>query len=213
MRILLIDDHTLFRQTLVPTLAELSESVTTIQAGGAQEALIAISSYHNFDLILLDIVLPDVDGISFIPTLREQVLDVPIILLSGELQPAIVQAGLDAGASGYIPKTTNIVDLKHAIWLVLKGERCIPLDHLHAQGTSPPMSGQAFKDPRLTPRQCEVLKMLSDGLPNKVIAHRLAVSEGTVKLHVSAILTAFDARNRTEAVREALRAGLLRERH
>jgi len=211
MRILLVDDHTLFRDALIPLLGDLNPETKVIEAATEDEAIGATEYYRDLDLILLDLVIPGCDGFRLLGRLRTAVPEVPLVILSGENEPKMVNQALEAGARGYIPKGATVQGAKNALRLVLGGEVYVPLTLLSGSADQPReketdnMSG----DTGLTPRQLEVLNLLSQGLPNKLIARRLDLSEGTIKLHVSAILRSLGTGNRTEAVREAGRRGLL----
>ncbi len=212
MQILIIDDHTLFRQALVPLLKDLDRDVLVIEASTELEAEAAIGCYQALDLIILDLGLPGKGGIDLLYSLREKVPAIPIVILSGESNPKVVRETIDAGARGFIPKTVGVQGLKNAMHLVLDGETYFPLSLLSDEGTNakaypPDIDGNSL----LTPRQMHVLELLAKGLPNKSIARQLDVSEGTVKLHVSAILRVFGIQNRTEAVLAANRRGLLKD--
>jgi len=134
-----------------------------------------------------------------------------IVILSGENDPRLVKQAQEAGARGYIPKSATVQGAKNALRLVLGGEPYVPLTLLsgNADESREKGAGNMSGDTVLTPRQLEVLQLLSRGLPNKLIARRLNLSEGTIKLHVSAILRSLGIRNRTQAVHEAERRGLL----
>lgn len=139
-------------------------------------------------------------------------LTVPVVLLSGTEDRSAAREALDQGAVGFIHKSAGSQEMRNALRLVLQGEVYAPLAMLTA--TEPePRSGHAkvhhAGDSRLTQRQLEVLRLMSEGAPNKIIARELDISEATVKLHVSAILQALGVRNRTEAALEASRRQLL----
>jgi len=211
MHILLVDDHTLFREALLHVLNQLAAQVVVLEAANAQEAAQLISHTRNLDLVLLDIDLPGVDGLTALPGLRELAPTVPIVVLSGSEASSHVKLALDNGAVGYIPKSCSSHEMLSALRIVLQGDVYIPPRLLGKLGESaqPLAVSCDNNNPQLvlTDRQIQVLKLMARGLPNKSIAKTLAVAEGTVKLHVAAILRAFGARNRTEAVIEATRLG------
>lgn len=214
MRILLVDDHTLFRDALSEVLGKLDGDLTLFNASSADEARAAVAHYSGLDLVLLDLYLPGTCDCTLLDDLREALVSVPIVVLSGSERPADVRACLDAGAAGYIPKTLSSQDTIAALHQVLAGEIFVPPSLLAAMQCKVSDAALANVVPTsdtesLTGRQPEVLCLLGEGLSNKGIARRLDLTEGTVKLHVSAILRAFAARNRTEAVMAAERKGLL----
>lgn len=213
MHILLVDDHTLFREALLHVLNQLDARVVVIEAANAEEAAQLISRTRNLDLVLLDIDLPGVDGLTALPGLRELAPTVPVVVLSGSETPQHVKLALDKGAVGYIPKSCSSHEMLAALRIVLQGDIYIPPKLLGKLGM-PALPSVAPCDnysaqTLLTSRQIEVLELMARGLPNKSIAKALNVAEGTVKLHVAAILRALDARNRTQAVTEAARLGLV----
>jgi two-component system nitrate/nitrite response regulator NarL len=210
MRILVVDDHTLFREALIPLLEQMADAVCVIEAATDAEALAATRLYDDLSLIVLDLGLSGKPGVAGLRSLRESVPDVPVVVLSGETDPKIIRDTIDAGARGFIPKSIGIHGLHNALGSVLKGEIYLPLGLLAEESgevaASPESASNSLSG--LSQRQLDVLQLLARGLPNKSIARQLGVSEGTVKLHVSAILRSLGARNRTEAVREAVRRGL-----
>jgi DNA-binding NarL/FixJ family response regulator len=183
-------------------LRELDRDVAVIHAGTAPEAIAAASYYQGLDLILLDRSLAGTDGISILPRLRDAANGAPVVVISGSARPGDVQRALDAGAASYVPKTAGIQEMLFALRRVLAGDPYLPPTLLASlvPTDNQPTSSQQINLDKLTERQKEVLHLLSQGLSNKGIANRLDLSEGTVKLHVSAIMRALGARNRTEAV-------------
>lgn len=215
MRILLVDDHTLFRDALSEVLGQLGEDLTLFNAANADEARAAVAHYADLDLVLLDLYLPGTSDCSLLRDLREILVSVPIVVLSASEHPDDVRASLDAGAAGYIPKTFSSQHMIAALRQVLAGEIFVPAALLAAmQSRSDGATQDRFEvigeTEALTGRQLGVLVLLAEGLSNKGIARKLDLTEGTVKLHVSAILRALCVRNRTEAVMAAERRGLLR---
>jgi len=213
MNILLVDDHTLFREALHHVLNQLDAHIVILEAANAEEAALLISRSRNLDLVLLDIDLPGVDGLTALPDLRDLAPTVPIVVLSGSETSSHVKRALDNGAAGYIPKSCSSHEMLAALRIVLQGDVFIPPRLLGKLGASAlslvTASDNNPSQALLTSRQIEVLELMAQGLPNKSIAKKLDVAEGTVKLHVAAILRALAARNRTEAVMEASRLGLV----
>ena len=211
MRILLVDDHVLFREALVPVLRRLDSEVSVVEASTEDEAVAALQFYADIDLVMLDLGLPGTSGLALLNELRRCLPEAPIAIVSGERNPEVIRQAIDAGVRGFIPKTIGTQGLSNALRSVLDGEVFLPLDLLSAEADTAGANALATttKTEVLTPRQLEVLQMLSNGLPNKSIATSLDLSEGTIKLHVSAILRSLHAKNRTEAVAEARRRGLV----
>lgn len=213
MHILLVDDHTLFREALLHVLNQLDEQVAVLEAADVSEATQLIAHTHNLDLLLLDIDLPGVDGLTALPNLRELAPTVPIVVLSGSENANDVQCALDHGSVGYIPKSCSSHEMLTALRIVLQGDVFVPPKLLSKLGKEPLMAEKpeekSDSQSLLTSRQVDVLELMAKGLPNKSIANTLNVVEGTVKLHVAAIMRALGARNRTHAVTEASRRGLI----
>ncbi|MCF7989857.1 MAG: response regulator transcription factor [Thiohalocapsa sp.] len=233
MRILLVEDHTLFRDALGLVLRQLDAQVKVINAGTAEEALAATAYYPDLDLILLDLGLPGTDGLSALAEMRRQAPTVPVVVVSASFSGAHVRAALAGGAAGYIPKTLSSQDTVAALRQILDGDLFVPASLLAslsqadgalpeqepervpetAAGATAKPDGQEVREPRgpgpLTARQLEVLRLIASGLSNKGIARRLELTEGTVKLHVSALMRGLGAHNRTEAVIAGQRLGLL----
>lgn len=212
MHILIVDDHTLFREALLHVLNQLADNVLVHEAANTAEATSQLKHIRNLDLVLLDIDLPGQDGLSALPALRELAPTIPIVVLSGSENSQHVRTALDAGAIGYIPKSCSGHEMLAALRIVLQGDIYIPPRLLGNLDAPQPASNEIHvteaQNP-LTSRQIEVLALMARGLPNKTIARTLQLAEGTVKLHVAAILRALNANNRTRAVTEAVRLGLL----
>ena len=202
MRILLIDDHPLFRGGLKYLLRGLEEGVEMDEAGDCAQALEHLAA-GSYDLVLLDLKLPGVNGLDALASLREAAPGTPLIVLSGEDDPEVVRASIERGAMGFIPKSSTPEVMIQALRLVLMRGVYLPPTALDAVHTAVPASL-----PGLTPRQMDVMRCVIRGMPNKVIARELDVSEATVKAHLTAVFQALGARNRTEAVYVAAKVGL-----
>lgn len=211
MRVLLVDDHKLFREGLKAILAGFEAGIALDEAGDAAEG-IARASAASYDLILLDLKMPGTEGMDALRAVREAVPGTPVVVLSGEEYAHVVRAAIELGAMGFIPKSSSPEVLMQALRLILAGGVYLPpavLDSRPAAAPPPakPQPGDA-KLPGLTERQMDVLRCVIQGKPNKVIARELDISEGTVKAHLSAVMQALGAHNRTEAVYAAAKLGL-----
>ena len=215
MRILLVDDHTLFREALLHVLRQFDDTAVVIEASTAREAIRLAAHYHDLDLILLDLTLPGLNGLSALPELHELRPTAPLVILSASEDSVDVRQALDAGAMGYIPKSSSSHEMITALRLVLAGEVYVSPAMLAAveglEAVAVQVTAAAVRESAdgLTPRQLEVLRLMAQGLSNKGICKRLNVAEGTVKLHVTAIMRALNTCNRTQAVIEATRRGLI----
>jgi DNA-binding NarL/FixJ family response regulator len=209
MKILVIDDHPLIQEALKHVLSELDASLELIQAHDASSAHAALSRTSDVDLLVLDLALPGCDGFDLLADLRRDWPDIPVLVLSATYDKATVELALDLGAMGFIPKTANARVLVDALRLVLSGGVFVPVECSAAGGGSlRPRSGTKSHELGLTPRQSDVLKLLVQGKPNKLICRDLSLSEGTIKVHVSAILRALNVHNRTQVVIELARRGV-----
>jgi len=208
MKILIIDDHPLIQEALKHVLAALDPTLELIQAQDASDAHAALSREPDTDLILLDLTLPGCDGFELLADLRREWPGMPVLVLSATHDRETVEHALDLGAMGFIPKTANTRVLLDALRLVLSGGVYVPAESAQANGALRPRSVTRPEQLGLTLRQADVLKLLVQGKPNKLICRDLRLSEGTVKVHVSAILRALNVRNRTQVVIELARRGV-----
>jgi DNA-binding NarL/FixJ family response regulator len=199
-RLVIADDHPLFRGALREAVSGLLEKADIAEAGSFEDVTKLLERGAEIDLILLDLAMPGVRGFSGLVYLRAQYPSVPIIIVSATDDPTVIRRCMDFGASGFIPKTLGIESMRGAIERVLEGGVWTPPDvdlgaRSDAQGTE-----LMARFASLTPQQVRVLMMLSEGLLNKQIAYELRVSEATVKAHVSAILQKLGVDSRTQAV-------------
>ena len=209
MKILVIDDHPLIQEALRHVLAALDPFLEYIQAQDASEAHAALSREPDADLILLDLALPGCDGFELLAQLRREWPGMPVLVLSATHDRETVEHALDLGAMGFIPKTANTRVLLEALQLVLAGGVYVPSEPMRASAAVRPRAALTRPEQLgLTLRQADVLKLLVQGKPNKLICRDLKLSEGTVKVHVSAILRALNVRNRTQVVIELARRGV-----
>ena len=219
MKVLSCDDHDLFRAGLRQALEEVGAS-EVLEAGTAAEALrlVAEVEQHEVEVLVLgDLGLPDQNGADVLARLRADHPLVPVAVLSGGEEPAKVRAALDAGAVGFIPKSSNRELLLSALRVIQAGGVYVPPLALDSPAPAPtPRAPRAAGDrdatvARLTPRQREVLELVSKGLTNKEICSVLGIAEGTVKGHLATLFEVLDVTNRTEAVRVMAELGLVEE--
>lgn len=215
MKVLIADDHRLIIEGVKIKLAELDPTVEAVVAMNIEELDRAVSEHADqLDLALIDIAMPGTQGHQHIAKLRAQAPSLPVIVLSGSEDPELMRSLLDLGVLGFIPKAYSPDIMLSAIRLVLAGGVYIPpllLANAQAHGWQPAdgsATPQGFDSARsldalrtlLTERQIDVMRLLSQGKPNKLIARDLGISEGTVKIHLAAIFRALNVRNRVEAV-------------
>jgi DNA-binding NarL/FixJ family response regulator len=206
VKVLIADDHPLVRDALARTVRELASDVQ-VQEAGDLEALLRLAAEGGADLALVDLNMPGMDGVQGLRRLREAVPTLPIVVASGQEDSITIRAVLAAGAVGFIPKSERAEVLLAALRLVQSGGTYVPARMLDPAGGPP----HDLKSADLTPRQLDVLQCLLRGEPNKQIARQLGLTEGTVKIHIAAILRALHARNRTEAVVRARSLGIDRQ--
>jgi DNA-binding NarL/FixJ family response regulator len=211
MQILVADDHSLFRDGLRHVLSTLGTEVSVTEAGSLEDLLDAIEETENFDLIIVDLSMPGMTGPSSLAEVRTRVGESPIVVISASEDRQDVRAALDAGANGYIPKSARGQVMLSALKLVLVGGIYVPPLVLGESADAQPRVDNVTPSSLrslLTERQVDVLRLLAEGRPNKEIARQLNLAEGTVRVHVNAVLKALSARNRTEAALAARAAGL-----
>lgn len=213
-RFIVVDDHPIIQRAMGEVLEELAEGTEVRYASRLADAMRILRSGERFDLILLDLRLPDAAGVESLVAMRELDPECTVAVMSADVDAPMIMRCLDLGALGYIPKTLSNEAIRNALRQVSSGCAYVPPQVL---ATDQPIRvrmepGHArSSDPRhlgLTERQIDVLRLLLRGLPNKLICRHLALAEGTVKVHVSAVLRALGARNRTQAVIAASRIGL-----
>jgi len=222
MKVLLVDDHPLILSALHKVIQGLGDDVSVLGAGSAAEARAALLEDSDYDLVLLDLALGDADGFDVLVELRAAYPALPVVVVSASDRTSDVIRAIDMGAMGFVPKRSSNEILFEALRMVMSGGLYVPpmmlgLDapSTHEGDTVPdvmrPTAAQASQEdvPKapasldavgLTPRQGEVLGLLLQGKPNKLIARELNVSVETVKDHVAAVLRALGVNSRTQAV-------------
>ena len=203
MRVLIADDHPLVRDALARTVQLIDPQAEITQAANYAEVEARLGSAP--DLLLIDLNMPGMQGVEGIRRLRKSFPNQTIVVASGEQEPAIIRSVLSTGVAGFLPKAETPELLMQAIRLILAGGTFVPSSALTDNLANTPQRANANG---LTARQLDVLQLLMRGEPNKVIARQLGLTEGTVKIHIAAILRALQTRNRTEAVVVAKALGI-----
>ncbi len=199
-KILIVDDHPLFRGALNQALSAALDHTEIIELGSLDALTSALNIDQQADLILLDLSMPGVQGLSGLLFLRAQFPQIPVVVVSAREDPTTIRRCIEFGASGFVPKSKPIEQIRNAIRLVLNGEIWTPPD-IDLNSASEADEGDLIQRvANLTPQQVRVLMMLGEGLLNKQIAFNLKVSEATIKAHVSAILQKLGVDSRTQAV-------------
>ncbi len=209
MKILVVDDHPLILGALATLLPQLGSGIVVRAAAHAEEAVAILDSEPDVALVLLDLGLPGARGQDVLADFLLDYPGVPIVILSATDDDATVNAALAAGARGFIAKTASAPVLLEALRQAIAGavcragDRAVPDAAIGGPGARP-----GALVPGLTARQGDVLRLIAQGKPNKVICRDLRLSEGTVKVHVSAVLRALNVASRTQAVAELARRGI-----
>jgi two-component system nitrate/nitrite response regulator NarL len=217
VRVLLIDDHALVRKGIEELLQ--SRGVRVVASVGSGEEGVRRARELQADLILLDVKMPGMNGIETLKALRADGVKAPVVMLTMSREDADLSAALRAGAQGYLLKDIDAEALVPALESALRGESVVDRELVGSLARL--VSGEPAPErpaPRpapfaeLTPRELEILECIADGFSNKMIARELAITDGTVKLHVKAILRKLGMRSRVEAAVSAVEHGLGRRR-
>lgn len=218
MKVLLIDDHPLILSALQTVIEGMGDDVKVIGADSAASARQTLKDSDNFDLVLLDLQLGDASGFDVLDEFRAAYPALPVVVISASDRTSDVIRAIDQGAMGFVPKRTSTELLAQALKLVMSGGIYVPpmtLGHEAPANDTPPSRLQQIQEQAmasnyqtttgleglsLTPRQTDVLALLLQGKPNKIIARELGVSVETIKDHVAAVLKALGVSSRTQAV-------------
>jgi DNA-binding NarL/FixJ family response regulator len=206
--IVIADDHPLFRGALRQAIGSLMPEARVVEANGIDELNETLAVEKDVDLILLDLTMPGVQGFSGLISLRAHHPELPVVIVSANEEATVIRRAIEFGASGFIPKSLNVDAIGTAIAAVLAGDTWTPPDIDLTATEDKETADLVRRLATLTPQQVRVLMMLSEGLLNKQIAYELAVSEATVKAHVSAILDKLGVDSRTQAVIAAAKIGV-----
>lgn len=235
MRLLIADDHALFRDAMTQYV-ERSNPGSVVETVSNLDDVFK-SLHHATDLpelVLLDLNMPGMSGLSGFAKFRETFPKIPVALLSGMAEPEDIQRAMDLGAIGFFPKTLSGRAILKAIELVLTGEKFIPVDSktngllpsyyndetlnkmpvnlpLKTSSSASPYSSSSASKIRLTPRENDVLICLCRGQSNKDIARNLGLQDVTIKLHVRSICRKLEVTNRTQAVLKSFELGLIKQ--
>jgi len=202
MRVLVVEDHALVREGLLLALRALGtpeSPADCVGAGDADEAVQALSNTPDFDLLLLDLMLPGTSGMAFLGVIRKRYPQIPVVILSALDDAETVMKAIRAGAAGFVSKASPTDMLMEALREVLSGEIWLPPEFRELSGKRRRSKSVADRY-GLTKSQARVLDLLAEGKTNREIAQLLDVTEGTVKIHVSAIFKALKVSNRSQAL-------------
>ncbi len=223
VRVLLADDQRLVRESL-GTLLGLVGGIELVATASDGEEALALSAEHRPDIVLMDLVMPRLDGIEATRRLRERQPEVRVIALTTYADDESVLGALRAGARGYLTKDASSEDIRAAILTVAAGEAALdPAVQHHVvaalagdgaqHGATNPASERPLLPDDLTPREAEVLALIAQGLSNAEIAERLVVSPTTIKSHINHLFAKAGLRDRAQAVNYAYRTGIATPPH
>lgn len=210
MKVLIADDHALFRDGLAIFLESIDDNIVLFQAANYNETLKILNNEKDFSLLIIDLDMPDMkweDGLEKVMKVLGE--GTKFFVVSALEDIKTVKKCLDFGASGYISKRSDPKILESALKIVMDGGIYLPSDILHKHLLTVPNNSHKEKHKVLTDRQEQVLKLAASGFSNKQIAYELGVTESTVKLHINSLLRNFGATNRTQAVMIAQKHGLI----
>lgn len=210
MKILVVDDHPLILSALTQLVPALDRPVTMLGATDRDTAYAQLAAHPDCALLLLDLALPGTRGLELLAALRRDFPRLSVAVLSATHDRATVESAYAAGAKGYIAKTASGEQLVAAVRRLLDGRSC-PRPELARSASPIRLAEIAMLG--LTQRQDQVLRLLAQGKPNKLICRDLGLSEGTVKVHVSAILRALNVHTRAQVIAELARRGVAVEAH
>ncbi|MBC7953977.1 MAG: response regulator transcription factor [Rhodospirillaceae bacterium] len=198
MRIILADDHVMIREGLRPFVERIAADAIVQEAGSLPDVL-ALVKDGPADLVILDLKMPGMSGFQGLVTLRQMYPQMRCVMLSAVADRDHVLEAIRLGADGFIPKHLSGAAMVSALQLVLSGERFIPAMMVERNKADGDEGGDLIG--KLTPRERDILRLLREGLPNKVIANRLEVSEVTVKSHLGNVFRKLGVQNRLQAMR------------
>lgn len=207
MKILIADDHALFRDGLAMRLEEIDPDVVLLQAATFSQALKILDQENDIDMIIVDLDMPDMKWEEGIEQLRQKSNEINMVVISASEDVRSIRKVLASGIKGYIPKRSEPKIMHNALKLILEGGTYIP-PALIENNAEMPLNGN-HRGKTLTNRQSQVLDLIAQGKSNKQIAYEMGVSEATVKLHINALLRSLKVNNRTQAVVTAQKMGLI----
>jgi DNA-binding NarL/FixJ family response regulator len=209
MRVLIVDDHQLFADGLMLVLEDLEEKVVCTIAASAEAALEILDQEVVFDLYVVDLHLPGIDGVSLVNSLSERASTIPVVVISATENAEEVKAVIDQGARGFIPKSFNREEIHTGLKEVLSGSVFLPVNikqkiqRIEQSVTSFPDMESNITSFGITKRQYQVLEYVAKGYSNKEVANSMFLTEHTIKVHLKALFKAMDVKNRTQLIQKA----------
>lgn len=194
-KLLVIEDHALVREGLLQTLRAIVQDAKALGASDSETAIAQLTSHPDIELIVLDLMLPGLNGMSLLGVLRKRYPSIPVVVLSALEDPETVRKALRQGASGFVGKSSSSKTLINALHKVLEGEVYVPKKYATLE-EEPVRESRVY----LTSTQTRVLDLLTEGYSNREIAGLLGVTVGTVKMHFSSIYKVLNVSSRTQAL-------------
>ncbi|GAB5462766.1 MULTISPECIES: response regulator [Hoeflea] len=207
MTFIIADDHPLFRGAMRQALEGIDANIEILEAGDLESARKKAGDHPEADLILLDLTMPGVSGLSGLIAFRAEFSSLPVVVVSATDDVSTMRRALELGASGFISKSASIDEIREGVRTVLGGGIWTPPDVDLGSEHDQEIASLIARIQTLTPQQGRVLGMLAEGLLNKQIAYELGVSEATIKAHVSAVLQKLGVDSRTQAVIQLSKIG------
>ena len=215
MQILITDDHQLFADGLRLVLEDIAEVTSCTVALSGEAALAILDEETKYDLIVVDLHLPGIDGTSLLRSLDARQSSIPLIVISATDSVEEIKGALDLGARGFIPKSFDRVEIQAALKIIIAGEKFVPADisekirRIEQSKSSFPDMPDRVTSLGITKRQFDVLTYVAKGYSNKQIANSLFLTEHTIKVHIKALFKSLQASNRTQLVQIAETKSLL----
>ena len=211
VRLVVVDDHALFRRGLVGLLSEMPGIEVVGQAGDGQQALPVIEQSQP-DLVLLDLNMPNMDGLETLRQIRQRKIPVRVLMLTISQASEDLLDAIRAGADGYLLKNTEPEDLRRSLMRVAQGQGALSPEVTAAVMRALSRSAADEQIPLLSEREVEVLQCMVDGMTTQQISGKLFISDNTVKTHVRHIFEKLEVSNRAEAVGKAMQIGLIKKK-
>lgn len=208
MKILIADDHALFRDGLALRLEEIVPDAVILQASGYSQVFKILNTESQIDVLLLDVEMQDMPWLESLKQIHAMAPKMKIIVVSASEDSRTIRTILATGVKGYIPKRSEVKVFNNALRLIIEGGNYVPPNLLENAPINA-LSSRNIGIKTLTTRQSQVLDLIAQGKSNKQIAYDMGVSESTVKLHINALLRSLHVSNRTQAVITAQKIGLI----